>query len=82
METVAIDRKGIANNNLKKIQEQFQLEDYLKDKNRHGEVEITFNVTSTGAITDIKINKNNVLLNLITLYSNVRPPKYNIININ
>jgi CarboxypepD_reg-like domain/Gram-negative bacterial TonB protein C-terminal len=32
-------------------------EDYLKDKNRHGEVEVTFNVTSTGAITDIKIDK-------------------------
>jgi TonB family protein len=32
-------------------------DDILKDKNRHGEVEVTFNVTASGAITDIKIDK-------------------------
>jgi hypothetical protein len=32
-------------------------DDILKDKNKHGEMEVTFNVTPTGAITDIKIDK-------------------------
>jgi hypothetical protein len=32
-------------------------DDILKDKTKHGEMEVTFNVTPTGAITDIKIDK-------------------------